>query len=260
MYIDSHCHLDFPDFSDDRDEVIASARAAGVARMVTISTRLPELGKILAISDRYPEVYATVGIHPHNADDDPDITSEQIIRLANSHAKLVGLGESGLDFFYKHSQPVNQYASFRAHCAAARATQLPLVIHSRDAEVETIAVITEELAIGKFPFLIHCFSGSVAFAQQALSLGGYLSFSGIVSFKNATEIHAAALMVPEDRYLIETDSPYLAPVPNRGKRNEPSFVVHTAAAIAKIRGGAVEAIGAQSTANFLRLFNRVAAP
>ncbi|MCX8501665.1 MAG: TatD family hydrolase [Alphaproteobacteria bacterium] len=260
MYIDSHCHLDFPDFAEDRGAVIAAARAAGVVRMMTISTRLPELPNLLRIADSYPEVFATVGVHPHHADEHPDLTVAELLALAQSHDKIVGLGESGLDFHYEHSSRERQYQSFRVHCRVARTTGLPLVVHSREAEAETIAVLSEELAIGKFPFLIHCFSGSLDFAERMLELGGYLSFSGIVSFKNATEIHAAARSVPGDRYLIETDSPYLAPVPKRGQRNQPSFVVHTAEAIARLRSCSTLQVAAESSRSYFSLFDRVPPP
>ena len=260
MYIDSHCHLDFPDFADDRAAVIGAARAAGVVRMMTISTRLLELPNLLRIADDYPEVFATVGVHPHHADEHPGVTAESLIALSQSHPKIVGFGESGLDFHYQHSSPERQYVSFRAHCGAARATGLPLVVHSREAEAETLAVLREQLAIGSFPFLIHCFSGSQDFAEQSLALGGFLSFSGIVSFKNATAIHAAARLVPSDRYLIETDSPYLAPVPRRGQRNQPGFVIHTAEAIARLRNCPAVQVAAESTSTYFSLFDRVPRP
>lgn len=260
MFVDSHCHLDFPEFAPELDAVVARARAAGVVRMVTIGTRLSAFAPVCAVAERFPEVYCSVGVHPHEAEKEgAHATPEKLVALA-AHEKVVGIGETGLDFYYDHSPRGAQEAAFRNHIAAARQTGLPLIVHTRNAEEATARVLREEMAKGAFSGLIHCFTSSAQLAEDALDLGFYISFSGIVTFKKAEELRAVAARVPIDRLLIETDAPYLAPVPHRGKRNEPAFVVKTAEAIAGLRGMSAEALGAATCENFFRLFRRVARP
>jgi TatD DNase family protein len=260
LFVDSHCHLDFPEFAPELDAVIARARAAGVARMVTISTRLSTFPQVRAIAESFAEVSCTVGVHPHEAaKEGAEATPERLVALAQ-HPKVVGIGETGLDFYYEHSPRDAQERSFRAHIAAARETGLPLIVHTRDAEAATGLVLQEEMAKGAFTGLIHCFTATGEFADLALELGLYISFSGILTFKKAETLRTIAARVPLDRMLIETDAPYLAPVPHRGKRNEPAYVAHTAAAIAELRGMTAEALGAATTANFHRLFTQMGAP
>jgi TatD DNase family protein len=260
LFVDSHCHLDFPEFAPELDAVIARARAAGVARMVTISTRLSTFAQVRAIAESFPEVSCTVGVHPHEAaKEGAEAMPERLVALAQ-HPKVVGIGETGLDFYYEHSPREAQENSFRAHIAAARETGLPLIVHTRDAEAATMRILQEEMAKGPFSGLIHCFTATGEFADLALELGLHLSFSGIITFKKAETLRAIAARAPLERLLIETDAPYLAPVPHRGKRNEPAFVAHTAAAIAELRAMSPEELGAVTTANFHRLFTRVRAP
>lgn len=259
MFVDSHCHLDFPEFAPELDAAVARARDAGVEHMVTISTRLSTFPRVRAIAESFTEVSCTVGVHPHEAaKEGATATPEQLIALAQNK-KVVGIGETGLDFYYDHSPRDAQEHCFRAHIAAARKTGLPLIVHTRDAEAATGRVLQEEMAKGPFTGLIHCFTATGEFADLALELGFCISFSGILTFKKAEALRAVAARVPLERLLIETDAPYLAPVPHRGKRNEPAFVAHTAAAIAELRGMTAEALGAATTANFHRLFTRVSA-
>lgn len=258
MLVDSHCHLDFPEFEADRDAVVARARQAGVGLMVTICTRLTRFREVLAIAERYREVYCSVGIHPHEAGSEPEADLAQLLALA-AHPKVVGIGETGLDFYYDHSPREAQVRSFRCHIAAARQSGLPLIVHTRDAEAETAAILAEEMGQGPYTGVIHCFSASPAFAARAVELGLYISASGIVTFKNAEPVREAIASVPLDRLLVETDAPYLAPVPRRGRTNEPSFVPHTAARVAELHGLAPEELARASTANFLRLFDKVPA-
>jgi TatD DNase family protein len=255
MLVDSHCHLDFPDFADDLDGVVQRATAAGVGRMVTISTRLDRFDGVLAIAERFPQVYCTVGVHPHEADVDWGRDARRLIDLAG-HPKVVGIGETGLDYYYEHASREGQATSFRAHIAAARATGLPLIVHTRDADTDTMAMLAEGHRDGPFPGLIHCFSGDQKLADFAVDLGLYISFSGIVTFKKADTLRAVAARVPADRLLVETDAPYLAPVPHRGKRNEPGYVTHTAQEIARARGVTVEEITVTTTSNFFSLFTK----
>jgi TatD DNase family protein len=259
MIIDHHCHLDFPDFAADLDGVIARARAAGVARMVTISTRIRKFDQVLAVAEKYPDVYCSVGTHPHNAHEELDIPLDEIIRLSE-HPKVVAIGEAGLDYHYKHSTPEAQAEGFRRHIAAARATGLPLEIHTREADADTIAILEDEHAQGAFPAILHCYTGGPELARRAVELGLHVSFTGVVSFKKSDALREIACDVPLDRLLVETDAPYLAPEPFRGKTNEPAYVVHTAAALAKARGVSAETIAAATTENFFRLFRKVPRP
>ncbi|MBI3515439.1 MAG: TatD family hydrolase [Proteobacteria bacterium] len=259
MLVDSHCHLDVPAFAAELDEVVARARRAGVGRLVTICTRLDEFERVRVIAERFPDVYCSVGVHPHEAGDDWGYAVETLIALAD-HPKVVGIGESGLDYYYEHSPRDAQQRSFRVHIAAARATGLPLIVHTRDAEPDTLAILADEQAKGSFRGVIHCFSGSRSLAEGAVALGLMVSLSGIVTFKKADGVRDAAAMVPADRLLIETDAPFLAPVPHRGKRNEPAFVVHTAAVAAELAGLTPDGLAARTTANFFELFSKVPRP
>ncbi len=255
MLIDSHCHLDFPELAADRAGVLARAKAAGIDGMVTISTRVKRFDEIIAIADAHPEVWCSVGTHPHHADEELDIFAEDLVRLS-AHPKCVAIGEAGLDYFYDNAPKDAQETGLRRHIAASRTTQLPLVIHSRSADAQMAFILREEMGQGSFPFVLHCFTAGMDLARTALELGGYISFSGIITFKNAEEIREVAKMVPSDRYLVETDAPYLAPIPHRGTTNEPSYVAHTAAKVAEVRGIPLEQLGAETTANFFRLFSK----
>lgn len=259
MLVDHHCHLDFPDFAPNRADVIARAKAAGVGVMVTISTRIRHLQELLDIAESDPDVYASVGTHPHNAHEELDIPVEEIVRLS-AHPRIVSIGEAGLDYHYKHSTPEAQAEGFRRHIAAARETGLPLEIHTREADDDTLAILRDEHARGAFPAILHCFTGGRDLALGAVELGLYVSFSGVVSFKNSEALREIAREIPADRLLVETDAPFLAPVPRRGKTNEPAFVVHTAAALAAARGVSPDEIAAATTENFFRLFTKVARP
>jgi TatD DNase family protein len=256
MLVDHHCHLDFPQFASDLDGVVARAGAADVGVMVTISTRIRRFDQVLAVAERYPNVYCSVGTHPHNAHEELDIPVEEIVRLAR-HPKVVAIGEAGLDYHYQHSTPAAQAEGFRNHIAAARITGLPLEIHTRDADADTLAILRDEHAKGAFPAVLHCFTGGRELALRAIELGLYVSFSGVVSFKKSEELRDVARAVPLNRILVETDAPYLAPEPFRGKTNEPAYVVHTAAAVAKARGLAAEDLAAATTENFFQLFGKV---
>jgi len=258
MLIDSHCHLDFPELAADRAGVLARARAAGIDGMVTISTRVKRFDEIRAIAEQNAEVWCSVGTHPHHADEELDIFTDDLVRLSQ-HPKCVAIGEAGLDYFYDNAPKEAQETGLRRHIAASRLTGLPLVIHSRSADVHMAAVLTDEVGQGAFPFVLHCFTGGAELARKALELGGYISFSGIITFKNAEEIREVAKFVPSDRYLVETDAPYLAPVPHRGGTNEPSFVAHTAAKVAEVRGISLEQLGIETTDNFFRLFSKAKA-
>ncbi|MGN6099775.1 MAG: TatD family hydrolase [Devosia sp.] len=255
MLIDSHCHLDFEALALDLDGVLARAAGAGVSGMVTISTRVREFGRLRAIVERHDRVWCSVGTHPHHADEEPDVTVDDLVRLA-SHPKCVAIGEAGLDYHYDTSSREGQAAGFRRHIAAARITQLPLVIHAREADADVGDILEEEMGQGPFPFILHCFSSGAELARRGLALGGYISFSGILTFKNAEEIREVAAFVPADRMLVETDAPYLAPVPHRGKSNEPAFVRFTAERLAEVRGVGFDEIAAQTTQNFAELFDK----
>jgi TatD DNase family protein len=256
MLIDSHCHLDFPDFADERDAVVARAGEAGVTHMVTISTRVRRHAEVLAIAERYANVYCSVGTHPHNAHEELDIGTDDLI-ARTAHPKVVAIGEAGLDYFYDHSPRDAQEQGFRAHVAAARATGLPLVIHSREADADMARILEEEMEKGPFPAVLHCFTGGRDLAARAIALGLSISFTGILTFKKSEELRAIAATLPADRILVETDSPYLAPGKFRGKRNEPSFVVETAKVLAETRGVSLDTIAQQTTDNFFRLFSKV---
>ena len=255
MLVDSHCHLDFPELSADLDGVYARMAENGVAGCVTISTRIRKLDAVRAIAETRPHTWFTVGTHPNNAHEELDISTEDIVALAR-HPRAVGIGEAGLDYHYDYAPPEAQAQGFRTHIAAARETGLPLVIHARSADHDVAAILEEETGKGAFPFVLHCFSSGIELARRGLALGGYVSFSGIVTFRNAAEVQEVARMVPDDRYLVETDSPYLAPVPHRGKSNEPAFVRHTAQALATLRGVDFETVDRQSTDNFFALFSK----
>ena len=253
MLIDSHCHLDFEALADDIDGVLARAAAAGVTGMVTISTHVEKFSTYAAIAERYANVWCSVGTHPHHADQELHIQVDDLVRLS-AHPRCVAIGEAGLDYFYDNAPREAQATGLRRHIAASRITGLPLVIHSRKCDDDMAAILTEETGQGAFPFVLHCFTAGVGLARTALELGGYISFSGIITFKNAEEIREVAKFVPGDRYLVETDAPYLAPIPHRGQSNEPSFVRHTAEKLAEVRGIALEQLASETTANFARLF------
>jgi len=255
MLIDSHCHLDFEALSSDLDGVMARAAAAGVTGMVTISTRVENFSTYAELAERYENVWCSVGTHPHNAHEELHIETDELVRLS-AHPRCVAIGEAGLDYFYDNAPREAQATGLRRHIAAARITGLPLVIHSRQADDDMAAILEEEAGQGAFPFVLHCFTAGMDLAQRALALGGYVSFSGIITFKNAEEIREVARIVPSDRYLVETDAPYLAPIPHRGQSNEPSYVRHTAEKLSDIRGISLEQLGAESTANFGRLFSK----
>jgi TatD DNase family protein len=258
MFVDSHCHLNYKGLVEDQAAVIERARAAGVETMLNISTREREWDEIVATAEREPDVWASIGIHPHEADAHPDIDTAKLVARA-AHPRVIGIGETGLDYFYDHSDRDRQRASFRSHIAAARQTGLPLIVHTRDAEDDTAAILTEESGKGAFPGVIHCFTASAGFARIALDLGLYISISGIVTFKNASDLQATAATIPEDRLLIETDAPFLSPVPHRGKTGEPAFVADTAAKLAALRGVGLDRLAQTTTANFYRLFAKAAA-
>lgn len=255
MLIDSHCHLNYPGLTEDKAGVLARARAAGVGGFLGISTRRGEWDEVIAIADAEPDVWATVGIHPHEADHHPDTDTATLVD-ATRHGRVVGIGETGLDYYYDKSDRDRQKASFRAHIAAARATGLPLIVHTRDAEADTLALLKEP-GEGALHGVIHCFTASQAFADEALALGFYISLSGIVTFRNAADLQATAKTIPANRLLVETDAPFLAPVPMRGKTCEPAFVAHTARFVAGLRGTSEADLAATTTANFLALFGKV---
>jgi TatD DNase family protein len=256
MLIDTHCHLDFPDFDAERDAIVERARAAGVGQMITISTRVKKLDTILAIAENYANVFCSVGTHPHNADEELDIETEDLVRLS-AHPKVVAIGEAGLDYFYDNAPRDAQAIGLRRHIAAARQTQLPLVIHSRSADDDMADILTEETGKGAFPFLLHCFSSGPELAKTGVDLGGYISFSGILTFPKSEELREIARAVPRDRMIVETDAPYLAPKPFRGKRNEPAYVAHTAQVLAETIGVSVEEIAAITTDNAFRVFSKM---
>ena len=259
MLVDSHCHLDFDSFAEDFDDVLSRARSAGIGTMVTICTKLTEFEEVRAIAEKAPDIYCSVGVHPHEAAEEGVDDPAGLIERA-AHEKVVGIGETGLDYYYEHSPREAQATSFRAHIEAARETGLPLIVHTRDADDDTVAILEEEHAKGPFPGVIHCFTSSRALAEAALELGFYISLSGIVTFKSARDLQETAKIVPLDRILVETDAPYLAPVPKRGKRNEPAFVAHTAAFLAELRGETPERLAEITTDNFFTLFGKASRP
>lgn len=255
MLIDSHCHLDFPELAADRAGVLARAKAAGIDGMVTISTHVDKFSTYAGIAEAHENIWCSVGTHPHHADEELHIQTADLVRLS-AHPRCIAIGEAGLDYFYDNAPKEAQEIGMIRHIAAARETGLPLVIHARAADGRTAAILEEETAKGAFPFVLHCYTGGMELARTALALGGYISFSGIITFKNAEAIREVAAMVPADRYLVETDAPYLAPIPHRGATNEPSYVAHTAARLAEVRGITLAEIGAETTANFYRLFSK----
>jgi TatD DNase family protein len=256
MLVDSHCHLDFPDFADDLDAIVARAAVAGIGRMVTISTRVKRLGELLDIAERFPDVYCSVGTHPHYADEEDGIPADELIALTK-HPKVVALGEAGLDNFYQHGSSEAQQRGFRAHIAAARKTGLPLVIHTRDADDDCGRILEDEMTKGSFRAVLHCYTGGRELAMKAIALGLSISFTGILTFKKSQDLRDLAAELPADRIMVETDSPYLAPGKFRGKRNEPSYVVEVAKVLAETRGVSIEEISRQTTENFFRLFSKV---
>ena len=255
MFVDSHCHLNYKGLIEEQDEVIARACAAGVSAMLNISTRKREWADIIQTAEKAPNIWASIGIHPHEADTHIDVDTAQLV-AATTHPKVVAIGETGLDYYYDHSDREQQKSGFRAHIAAARETGLPLIVHTRDAEADTAEILRDEMGKGAYPGVIHCFTASAEFADIALELGFFISISGIVTFKNAADLRATAERIPEERLLIETDSPFLAPVPHRGKSCEPAFVADTARVLAEIRGVSVEHLAARTTENFYRLFSK----
>ncbi len=255
-FIDSHCHLNYKGLVEQQHQVLERARTAGVGTMLTISTRESEWDDVIGIAEREADIWATVGIHPHEADAHAHIDTAKLVDRAQ-HPRVVGIGESGLDYYYDHSDREQQQTSFRAHIAAARDTGLPIVVHTRDAEEDTAAILRDEMGKGAYPGVIHCFTASDAFADIALELGFYISISGIVTFKNAKDLQATAARLPIERLLIETDSPFLAPVPHRGKTGEPAFVADTARFLAELRGVDVMTLADATSANFHRLFTKV---
>ncbi|PST20493.1 LuxR family transcriptional regulator [Rhizobium sp. JAB6] len=257
MLIDTHCHLDFADFEEERDAIVARAHEVGVKQMVTISTKVRKLDGLLALTQRYPSVFCSVGTHPNSADQELDIQTEDLVRLANKHEKIVAIGEAGLDYFYDTVKPEDQKTGFLRHIAAARETKLPLVIHSRSADEDMAAILTEETGKGAFPFILHCFSAGPALARTGVELGGYISFSGILTFPKSEELRQIARTIPHDRLLVETDAPYLAPKRWRGKRNEPSYVVNTAEVLADTIGISMDEIADITTENAFRCFSKM---
>ncbi|HEY7246538.1 MAG TPA: TatD family hydrolase [Xanthobacteraceae bacterium] len=256
MLVDSHCHLDFPEFAGALDGVVARAQAAGVGRLVTISTRIKRHAEVLAVAERFADVYCSLGTHPHYAHEELDVTVEELVARAQ-HPKIVAIGEAGLDYHYDFSPREAQMWGLRTHIAAARSTGLPLVIHSRDADTDMAAVLGEETGKGAFAAVLHCYTGGADLAQRAVELGLYVSFTGILTFKKSEDLRAIARSLPADRILIETDAPYLAPGAYRGKRNEPAYVVETARVLAETRNVPFEVIAQQTSDNFFQLFTRV---
>ena len=259
MLVDSHCHLDFPELMEDLDGVLARAADAGVTVMQTICTRLTTFAGVLALARAHDNLYCSVGVHPHNVESEPPATPEILMEHARA-GEVIGIGESGLDYFYDHSPRALQRESFRAHATAARETGLPLIVHTRNADADTVDILADEMRAGAFKGLIHCFSTSRELAEKSLELGFYISVSGIVTFKKAEALREAVRDVPLERLLVETDAPYLAPVPLRGKRNEPAFVAHTAACLAELKGVTPEALAAATTDNFFTLFDKARRP
>ena len=256
MLVDSHCHLSFPDYRDDLGDVMARAEDAGIGYMLTISTKLSDFPDVLRVAEAHGNVWCTVGVHPHEAEKEgADASTERLVTFAQ-HEKVVGIGETGLDYFYEHSPRESQKSAFRAHIGAAQATGLPLIVHSRNAEADTVAILEEEMGKGAFSGVIHCFTGGDALAEGALRLGFYISLSGIVTFKKSEALRETAKKIPPDKLLVETDAPYLAPMPYRGKRNEPAYVAETAKVAAELFGLEKMALADQTTANFFRLFTK----
>jgi len=259
MLVDSHCHLDFPDLFSGLSDVLRRADQMGVGTMLTISTRMSTFGNVRAIAEDHDNIFCTVGVHPHSAEEDADVTTDQLVELAQ-HPKVVGIGETGLDYYYDNSPRDVQQTLFRRHIAAARETGLPLIVHTRDADDDTMAILKEEWEQGAFPGLIHCFSASEELAKEAVSIGMYISVSGIATFKTADSIRETLKNVPLEKLLVETDAPFLAPVPQRGKTNEPAFVSHTAAKLAEIKSIERDSLAEATTDNFFNLFTKAVRP
>ena len=258
MLIDSHCHLNYKGLIEDQQNVLERARGAGVDLMLNIATRESEWDDVLRTAEREADVWATVGIHPHEADEHAHIDTAKLVARA-AHPRVVGIGETGLDYYYDHSDRLRQQNSFRAHIAGARETGLPLIVHTRDAEEDTLAILRDEMGKGAYPGVIHCFTASGAFADAALDLGLHISISGIVTFKNARDLQETAARLPLDRLLVETDSPFLAPVPHRGRPCEPAYVADTARFLAGLRGESIEQLAEATSANFRALFSKIGA-
>ena len=259
MLVDSHCHLNYKGLAEQRDDALLRARERGVGAMLNISTRESEWDEVIGIAEAHPDIWASVGIHPHEADSHSGVDAAKLIDKAQ-HPRVIGIGESGLDYYYDHSDRAQQRASFREHIVAARETGLPLIVHTRDAEYDTAQILSEEMTAGEYNGVIHCFTASSDFARKALDIGFYISLSGIVTFKNATDLQDVAKWLPADRILVETDAPFLAPVPHRGKTGEPGFVADTAKFVAQLRGEGEDALAAQTTDNFYRLFSKALRP
>ncbi len=253
--VDSHCHLDFPDFKDELEEVVTRAGEAGIKYMVTICTHVTRFAQVRAVSEQFPNIFCTVGVHPHQAGEEPPVTTEDLMKLAQD-PRVVGIGETGLDFHYDNAPRDEQERNFRAHIGAARETGLPLIVHTRDADDETVRVMTEEYEKGAYPALIHCFSAGPELARRVVEMGFHISISGIITFKNAEALRDIVRGVPLDRLLVETDSPYLAPVPKRGKRNEPAFTAFTAARVAGLLDVSLDRLARATTRNFFNLFGK----
>jgi len=259
MFVDSHCHLDFPDYAGHVDAVVARAQAAGVGVCLSIGTELKRFPGVRAVAEQFPNVWCSVGVHPHESEKE-QLDDEAALIAETAHPKVVGIGETGLDYYYEHSPRIPQQKNFRAHIAAARQTGLPVIVHTRDADDDTIDILRDEMGKGGFTGLIHCFTGTQGLADAALELGLYISVSGIATFKNSGVLRDVIKTVPLDRLLLETDAPYLAPVPYRGKTNEPAFVVHTAKMLAELKGVTEDELAAATTQNFFRLFSKVQPP
>ncbi len=258
MLVDSHCHLDFPDFATEIDDVVARARGAGVGHMLTVCTRVRKFNEVLRIAERFADVTCSVGTHPHSASEERDIAAAEIVALA-AHPRVAAIGEAGLDYFYQKSRREDQETGFRRHIAAARETGLPLVIHTRDADEDTARILREEMAQGAFKAVLHCYTGGRPLAETGIALGLYVSFSGILTFPKSAEMREIAAVLPLDRLLVETDAPFLAPHPNRGKRNEPAFVRHTAKVLASTKGVSEAEMAEITAANFFTLFAKAKA-
>ncbi|UAB77174.1 TatD family hydrolase [Erythrobacter sp. SCSIO 43205] len=257
MLVDSHCHLEYKGLVEGQAGVLERAREAGVGAFLNISTKRAEWEQVVATANRESDVFASVGIHPHAADDHKDLERAELL-AATENPRVIGIGETGLDYFYEYSDRQVQAKLFRMHIDVARQTGLPVIIHTRDAEDDTYEILSDEMEKGAFPALIHCFTASADFGRKVLDLGLTISISGIVTFKNAKDLQAAAIEVPEGRLLVETDSPFLAPVPHRGKSCEPAFVADTARFLSELRGTDPERLAAQTTANFFKLFSKAA--
>ena len=257
--VDSHCHLNYKGIIEDQAGVIERARSAGIGCMLSINTKLREYGEIIDVVETYDDIFGTVGIHPHEAESEPDVAVQALVSKAQ-HPKIVGIGETGLDYYYDNAARDMQRVNFIAHIAAARETGLPVIVHTRDADDDCIEILSSEMEKGEFPGVIHCFTASQRLADVCLDMGLYISISGIVTFKTAKALQETAKTIPADRLLIETDSPFLAPVPHRGKTCEPAFVADTARFLADLRGESVEYLGEQTTANFFQLFAKIVPP